>query len=160
MAEKEIEVLKSLRTQLLDSEENNYANQVQIQIKTSEAWLNYSKGNEVESLQIMREAADMEDKTDKHGVTPGEVLPARELYGDMLFAMNRFEEALEAYEIGLKSRPNRFNSIYGAAVSANKIGDHEKATRYFEMLIVLAEGANSNRPEIAEANTFLQENVI
>ena len=160
MAEKEIEVLKSLRTQLLDSEENNYANQVQIQIKTCEAWLGFSRGKELESLQTMKEAADMEDKTDKHGVTPGEVLPARELYGDMLFVMNRFEESLEAYELGLKSRPNRFNSIYGAAVSANRIGDDEKAMRYFEMLIVLTEGSNSNRPEIVEANTFLQENVI
>ena len=49
-----------------------------------------SRGKELESLQTMKEAAGMEDKTDKHGVTPGEVLPARELYGDMLFVMNRF----------------------------------------------------------------------
>ena len=64
MAENEIEVLISLREQLLDKEENNYANQVLVQIKTSKAWLNYAQGNTSESLQIMREAAEMEDKTD------------------------------------------------------------------------------------------------
>ena len=155
LAEKEIEILKSLRDQLLDKEENNYANQVLIQIKSSEAWLKYAKGNTVESLQIMSEAAEMEDKTDKHGVSPGEVLPARELYGDMLFAMEKFEDALEAYERNLDRRPNRFNSIYGAAISARNLGDETKAKDYFQQLLELAEGSNSDRPEIIEAFAYV-----
>ena len=130
---------------------------MQIQIKTCEAWLGFSRGKELESLQTMKEAADMEDKTDKHGVTPGEVLPARELYGDMLFVMNRFEESLEAYELGLKSRPNRFNSIYAAAISARNLGDGTKAKYYFQQLLVLTEESNSDRPEISEALTFVNK---
>jgi len=32
----------------------------------------------------MRQAADLEDKSEKHIVTPGRLVPARELLGDML----------------------------------------------------------------------------
>ena len=159
-ANKEIGILINLRQELINNEEESNANLVAIQIKTSQAWLYFSKGDQEKGISLMQEASIMEDNTQKHGVTPGEVLPTRELYGDMLLAMNKPQEALEAYELNMEGRPNRFNSIYGAAVSANRIGDDEKATRYFEMLIVLTEGTNSNRPEIAEANTFLQENVI
>ena len=62
----------------------------------------------------MNLSADMEDKTEKHPVTPGEVLPARELLADMLMQMNDPGKALEMYEASLKKRPNRRNSLYGA----------------------------------------------
>ena len=64
----------------------------------------------------MRLAADMEDSTEKHPVTPGEVLPARELLGDMLIESQQNEKALQAYEEVLKKSPNRFNSLYGAGL--------------------------------------------
>jgi tetratricopeptide (TPR) repeat protein len=126
-----------------------------IEIKSAEAWLNFSKGDQKEALSLMQEAANMEDSTQKHGVTPGEVLPARELLGDMLLAMNKPKEALNAYELNLKGRPNRFNSIYGAAIASKEIGDNKKANIYFAELIKLTEGSKSNRPEIKEAKDHL-----
>ena len=68
----------------------------------------------------MKQATKLESKTSKHPVTPGEVLPADELLGDMLLALNNPAEALEAYEINLKERPGRFNGIYGAAIAAKQ----------------------------------------
>lgn len=159
-AKKEIETLEELRQDLINKDEKYYANQVMIEIKSSQAWLSFAEGNQEKAISLMKESADMENNTQKHGVTPGEVLPSTELLGDMLLAMNKPHEAIEAYELNLKVRPNRFNSIYGAAVSANRIGDQKKAQRYFEMLLALTEGTNSDRPEIAEAYTFLKENVI
>jgi len=156
-ANSEIEILKSLRQELINKDETYYANQVMIEIKSSKAWLNFTNGDQEKGISLMQEAADMEDSTQKHGVTPGEVLPARELLGDMLLAMNKPLEALEAYELNLKSRPNRFNSIYGAAIASKKTGDINKSKLYFKMLIQLTKDSNSDRPEIVEANKFLNE---
>lgn len=159
-AKEEIMVLQTLRQELINKEEGSNANLVAIQIKTSQAWLNFSKGDQELGISQMEEAARMEDNTQKHGVTPGEVLPTRELYGDMLMEMNRPEEALVAYEANLKVRPNRFNSVYGAAIASKQTGNQDRATQYFEMLLKLSEGSKSQRTEIAEAKTFLKADVI
>jgi len=159
-ANEEIETLKALRQELIDEDEKYYAKQVLIEIKSSQAWLSFAEGNEEKALSLMQESADLENTTEKHGVTPGEVLPSTELLGDMLLAMHRPTEALNAYELNLKVRPNRFNSIYGAAVSAMRIGEDEKAREYFEMLLELTNGINSDRYEIVEAEKYLKKNVI
>jgi tetratricopeptide (TPR) repeat protein len=128
-----------------------------VQVKASEAWINFGKGNNETAITLMREAADMEDKVGKHPKTPSEVLPARELLGDMMLMLNKPKEALEAYEIDLDSHPNRLNGIYGAAIAAKKIGDMEKAKMYFESLQKLTEGSDSERSEVEEAKVFLSQ---
>jgi len=129
---------------------------VEIQIKTAQAWLNFRQNDIKNGLAIMEEAVEIERKTSKHPVTPGDVLPAIELLGDMLLELNKPVEALLAYEENLVDRPNRFNGIYGAAIAAEKSGDKEKAILYFNQLIELTENANSNRPEILEAKAFIK----
>jgi tetratricopeptide (TPR) repeat protein len=108
----------------------------------------------------MKEAAVMESKTSKHPVTPGDVLPADELFGEMLMQAHKYSEALKAYEVNLKTHPNRFNGIYGAALAAKKSSDTKKATYYFNQLIELTKNSNSNRLEIKEAKEFVERNVI
>lgn len=105
----------------------------------------------------MHEAAEIERKTSKHPVTPGDVLPAIELLGDMLLELNKPKEALVAYEENLKDRPNRFNGIYGAAIAAKQSGNNAKATHYFNQLILLTENSKSGRQEIKEAKAFLKQ---
>ncbi len=156
-AEKELAILQSLHQKLVDKEDTYRSDQVLIQVKASEAWILFAKGNQNEALALMEEAVDLEEKTGKHPITPGEVLPAPELLGDMLLALNRPVEALEAYEMDLRGHPNRFNGIYGAAVAANKAGNREKAKMYFESLIKLTEQVESDRPEIEEANRYLSQ---
>jgi tetratricopeptide (TPR) repeat protein len=156
-AENEISILKSLNKQLLQKGNTYQANQVMIQIKSSEAWLALAKDNEEEALRIMHEAAEMEDQTDKHPKTPCEVLPARELLGDMFLAVNNPGAALEAYEQDLKDHPNRFNGLYGAALAANKSGDVKKSSYYYKELLALAEGSESDRPELVEARNYLSQ---
>jgi tetratricopeptide (TPR) repeat protein len=154
-AENEIIILKSLQQELIEAGEGYKAAQVFIQIKASQAWLDFAKGNNELAIALMKEATDLEENTEKHPKTPGEVLPASELLGDMLLAMNDPSEALKAYEIDLKGHPNRFNGIYGAAVAAKNMGDEEKALEYFEMLLTLTEGSASDRAEIEEAKEFI-----
>ena len=133
------------------------ANQVLIMAKAADAWIKYYEGDHDKALALMKESVDMELKTEKHTVTPCEVYPAQELLGDLLLEMGKSLEALEAYELNLKIRPNRFNGIYGAAVSAKKIGEHEQATTYFEELLKLAEGVDSDRVELEEAREFVRQ---
>ncbi len=100
------------------------ASQLQIQIKSCEAWLLFKEGKKnEEALRLMRAAADMEDNYPEAPGYPGEILPTRELLGDMLLEMNRPEEAPPApsAEADLKERPNRFNGLYGAGAAAEKV---------------------------------------
>ena len=159
-ADKEIEVLKQLHQDLIaqnDPTKSIQIKQVEIQIKTSQAWLNFRKNNLKIGLVLMKEAVEIERNTSKHPVTPGDVLPAIELLGDMLLELNKPAEALEAYEENLKGHPNRFNGIYGAAIAAKQAGNHEKATQYFNQLIELTKNSNSDRPEIKEAKAYVQQ---
>jgi tetratricopeptide (TPR) repeat protein len=98
----------------------------------------------------MTHAAGMEDSTEKHSVTPGEVLPAKELLGDMLLAMNQPAKALEAYESNLISRPNRFNSLYNAGVCAERTNQLEKSSFYYRQLMSIVK-PNSSRSELKAA---------
>jgi tetratricopeptide (TPR) repeat protein len=159
-AENELNIIESLHKELLEmnSAEATYkAGQVRIEIKTTEAWINLAKGNNDEALALMKLASKLESETSKHPVTPGEVLPADELLGDMLLVLNQPEEALIVYEENLKGHPNRFNGLYGAAIAAEKSGNGEKATLYFKQLIELTKNSKSNRPELSEAKTYIKQ---
>jgi hypothetical protein len=154
-AEKDFASLVLSHSELIKSNDQYKANQVMIQIKASQAWIEFAKGNNDRALSLMIESAEMEDNTEKHPLTPGEVVPARELLGDLLTAMDRPFEALVAYEENIESRPGRFNSVYGAAIAAKNLADQDKAAKYFEELLKLAEGVNSDRFELEEAREFI-----
>ncbi|KQC28923.1 tetratricopeptide repeat protein [Flagellimonas eckloniae] len=156
-AENELVSLKTLHQSLLDSKEVYKAGQVNVQIHSAKAWIELAKGNSDDALVLMETAAKLEGETSKHAVTPGEVLPADELLGDMLLALNKPVEALEAYEINLKGHPNRFNGVYGAAIAAKESDKNEIAVDYFNQLIELTKNSNSERPEIKEAKAFVQQ---
>ena len=95
---------------------------MEAQKTTINAWIKYGAGQKDEALALMQKAADLEDATVKNPVSPGELLTARELLGDMLMEMGKSADALAAYEACLATRPNRFNSLYGAGYAAEKTG--------------------------------------
>jgi tetratricopeptide (TPR) repeat protein len=154
-AKKELQNLKALHN-ILSKEKNmsREAAQVAVQINTSEAWIQYKEGNSDKALDLMTTAADMEDGTEKHPVTPGEVLPARELLGDMLLEMNKPALALEAYKSVLKTHPNRLNGLYGAGLAAYKSGNKEEAALFFSKLLNTT-APNSPRQELQNARLLL-----
>ena len=128
---------------------------VDSQRNTVAAWAAYSEGMTDNALQLMKKAADLEDSVDKHPVTPGAVLPARELLGDMLVLADKYEEAIDAYETSLLISPNRFNSLYGAGYAAESAGDTPKAKFYYTKLIELASDADNDRSSLLRAKKFL-----
>ena len=70
----------------------------------------------------MRAAAELDDATDKHPVTPGAILPAREQLGELLLELKQPVAALQEFETSLRSAPNRFNGLYGAARAREACG--------------------------------------
>ena len=157
-AESELQKLVDNHQKLVDVDTYK-ANQVLIQIKAAQAWIHLVKGDEAEALSLMKLAAKMESETSKHPVTPGEVLPADELLGDMLLALKKPVEALAAYEVNLIGHPNRFNGLYGAAVASKQSGNIKKAKQYFEQLLELTKNTDSDRIEILEAKKFVEASI-
>jgi hypothetical protein len=157
MARAEIEKLATLRDALRSATQEYWAKQVEIQRQTASAWLAWAEGNADQALMQMRTAADLEDSTYKHPVTPGQIAPARELLGDLLIELQRPSEALVEYEASLHVTPGRFNGIYGAARSAELAGDTTKARNYYLQLLALCEGDESRRPELHHARLVLSQ---
>jgi tetratricopeptide (TPR) repeat protein len=118
------------------------------------AWLALAEGRKDEALKLARSGADLDDKVGKHAVTPGAILPARELLGDLLLELNRPAEALPEYEASLRSSPNRFNSLYGGARAAELSGDNAKARQSYGQLVANC-GPRTARKEVQRARDFL-----
>lgn len=155
-AREEIEKLASIQKKLSEIKIGyDWGTQVEIQRLTATAWLTHAEGNNDEALRIMRSAADLEDTTEKHPVTPGTILPAREMLGDLLLEMNQSAPALKAYEKVLENSPNRFNSLYGAARAAELSGDRNKARVYYEKLVALCDQSDGSRPGLKKAKEYL-----
>lgn len=122
------------------------------------AWLIYGEGDYVKALEAMSAAADAEDRSEKHPVTPGVPKPARELYGVMLLARDKPAEALMAFEATMKKEPNRLGTYSGAAGAALKAGDMTKAKQYYAKVNAIADGGDDTRIEIAQARNWLTQN--
>jgi tetratricopeptide (TPR) repeat protein len=155
-ARQEVEQLAGIRQALTEVKgDYDWAKQVEIEHQVAAAWLAYAEGRHEESLSLMRAAAELDDATDKHPVTPGNLLPAREQLGELLLELKQPAAALQAFEVSLRSAPNRFNGLYGAARAARLAADRQKAKTYYGKLLALCRQAESVRPEIEEAKAFL-----
>jgi hypothetical protein len=153
-ARAELERLAELRDQLAAANNSYWVGQVEIQLLAVSAWTALAEGKRDEALKLMRDAADKESAGEKSGMSPGPILPARELLGDMLLAFGQPAAALKEYEASQQREPNRFRGWYGAATAAAKSGDTAKATKYFSTLTKLAEKGDS-RPELQQARQHL-----
>ena len=152
-AKQEIEQLESLRNQL--KQDAYWAEQVEIERLAAEAWTSHAAGNTSEAIKLMQTAADREDASEKHVAMENRLWPMRELLGELFLALNRPADALKAFDLSLKSAPNRFRSFYGAAKAAERTKDRARAKQYFQRLIALSSHADSDRPELTEARSFL-----
>ena len=154
-AKADVAKLAELREKLRAAKDAYWAEQVDIQWQVATAWVLYAEGKYEDALKAMSAAADAEDKTDKHPVTPGVPTPARELYGTMLLERGMPKEALAAFEATLKKEPNRLGATLGAGTSAEKSGDPAKARQYYTAAVALTENADPVRPQIAQARGFV-----
>jgi tetratricopeptide (TPR) repeat protein len=156
VARQEVDKLASIQTALGGAKASyDWAKQVQIQHHAAAAWLAQAEGKTGEAERLLRAAAELEDSTDKHPVTPGVILPAREMLGDLLLELKQPARALKEYEAALQTAPNRFNSLYGAAHAAELGGNRQKARAYYTKLTTICGHANGQRPELQLAKAYL-----
>jgi tetratricopeptide (TPR) repeat protein len=154
-ARTEIERLEKLRDSLKAAGNAFWADTVEITRLESAAWLSRAEKKDIEAVDLMRSAVALEESTDKHPVTPGPVLPAREQLGDLLLELGRPAEALAEYRADLQASPNRLNGLCGAARAARLSGDAVAARGYYEKVVALLAKADGAREELAEARAYL-----
>jgi len=155
-ARQEVEKLAAIKYELVGAKgDYDWAIQADIERQVASAWLAHAEGNDADALRLVRAAADLDDATEKHPVTPGAILPAREQLGELLLELKQPTAALQEFETSLRSAPNRFNGLYGAARAARLASDQKRAKIYYGKLLALCRNADSSRPELDEAKTFL-----
>jgi tetratricopeptide (TPR) repeat protein len=135
-----------------------WASQAQTQLLATRAWVKFAEKNSDEAITLMRRAVALEATADKEAVTPGEVLPAGDLLGDMLMEAGRHADALAAFEAVLAASPNRLNTLYGAGLAAERAGNTVKARDYYQQLVTVAAAGDKGIARVEHARAFLAGN--
>lgn len=135
-----------------------WTSQAETQLLAAQAWVQLAEKQPDRAVALMRRAMELEIATDKEAVTPGEVLPAGDLLGDLLLEVGRPADALAAFETVLGSSPNRLNSLYGAGLAAERVGDAAKARMYYGQLTKVASAADAGLSRVDHARDFLARN--
>jgi tetratricopeptide (TPR) repeat protein len=144
-----------LRDQLASAHDSYWTEQLDIQRKAAGAWIEFGEKKVDEAIESMREAADREDRTEKHVAMENRLSPMRELLGELLLEANRPSEAAHEFELSLRVAPNRFRSLAGAAQAADMSGDRARARIYYRQLVALARDTDTERPALTRARKFL-----
>ena len=155
-AKGDLEHIRALGAKLADTGDAYWAEQVKIQETAAAAWIARAVGQADDAVRLMRAAADLEDRTEKHIAMENRLSPMREMLGEMLLATGQPKAASVEFEASLKVAPNRFRSFAGAAKAAEDIGNREAARMWYERLLQLTADADTERPDMSAARVFLR----
>jgi tetratricopeptide (TPR) repeat protein len=144
-------MIEELQAGLAEATHPYWRAEVMVQIEMLGAWILHAEGEVDKALQLAATAADREDGVDKNPVTPGEVIPARELYADMLFETGKHAESLQQYQAVLTGSPNRLNALLGAANAASHTGDSTLAEKYYAQACEQTKSGNRQRAGLDRA---------
>jgi hypothetical protein len=154
-ARTEHERLIQLRDKVKGMKLNYWVDQIDIQAEAIAGLTALAEGQRDKGNELLRKAADREDATEKHPVTPGPLVPARELLGQALLEQGDAAGAMKEFEMVLTREPNRYHPMLGAAMAADKAGDRERAKQHYVKLLQIADGADATRVELASARKFV-----
>jgi tetratricopeptide (TPR) repeat protein len=156
-ARAEVAALDAIARDLEKRQETYWSRVADIKRDAARAWILFQSGDTAGAIVLAAIAADTEEVTDKHPVTPGELLPARELQADMLLAVGRYAEALAAYRATLAREPGRARSLFGAARAAHLAGDRRGASEGYGEYVKAMKRSDRARPELSIARAFLRQ---
>jgi len=146
--------MRELRDATVDPKFDYFKRQLDQQMQAASAWVAYGEGKKDDAVSLLQRVADEEDILGKHPVSPGALVPAREQLGDLLLTLNRPKEGQQEFEKALKIYPGRFRGLYGAAHAAERIGEKDKAHRYYAKLIEQTAKADGSRTELAQLREY------
>ncbi len=149
-ARADVQEIEKIRASLVADGKQEAGDGVDWMGKEAGAWLALANGKGDEGVKALRAVADDEDAEGDQAA-----VPAREMLGDMLMQMDRPQEALTEYEASLKSNPNRFHGLAGAAQAAEKLGEQKQAEGFYGQLLKSCAGSSSDRPELRRARLAL-----
>jgi hypothetical protein len=149
-AKPDLERLAALRD-ALKGKDDYWEREVEIQRLSAAAWVAKAEDRNDEALALMRQAADLQDGSEKSAITPGPLAPARELLGELLLESGQARPALAEFEKNLEKERNRFRSVHGAAKASAQAGDQAKAKKYYAQLLQICAKADTQRVELQEA---------
>lgn len=150
-ARRSAEELAAIRDAIPAGRDYDWSGSITAQLEAATALIQFAEGKKSEGLQLLRTAADHEDAIDKNPVTPGALLPVREMLADLLLETGAAAEALSQYEMVLRSAPRRFRATAGAAKAASAAGDKAKSRAFATQLLEIAPKAEVSRPELVWA---------
>jgi hypothetical protein len=151
----ELAALGAIEATLAGQPGYNWSRIVGIKQQAVAAWALLAAGDTAGALREAKAAADREDVTEKHPVTPGELLPARELEGDLLLAVGRYASARAAYEATLRREPGRPRSLFGAARAADLAGAGAAARTRYRAYLAQMQHSDGARDELEIARGVL-----
>jgi hypothetical protein len=155
-ARRAAEEIEGIRKALPATRDYDWSGSIGAQWEAATALATVAEGKRAEGLRMLRAAADHEDAVDKHPVTPGSLLPVREMLGDVLLEGGSAAEALREYEAVLKTAPRRLAATAGAARAAWESGNRGKARAYAAQLLEIAKGAEVERAEVRVVRGYLE----
>ena len=153
-ARKAIARMKQLRDATTDPKFDYFKSHLDVQMQAASACVAASEGNKEQAIEMLRRAADAEDKLGKHPVSPGAFVPVREQLGNLLLEVGNSKQAQREFEAALKIYPGRFRGLYGAARAAEQSGDNANASRYYAKLAAQTANAGSSRDELHHIREF------
>jgi len=156
MAREELAQLAQIQQALEDKKDKYWATEVEVQRLIVAGWIARAQKNDDDALRFLRAAADLEDRNEKHIVTPGRLVPAREQLGELLIEVGQPKAALAEFETSRLREPNRFRNYYMSALAAEGAGDRASAREYWGKLAALGAKADTDRPELVRAKAALQ----
>ena len=151
----EVAALAALRDALRAQNDPYWPTVVEAQRLAVAAWAARARGDNSDALRLAEQSATLEETVEKHPVTPGPLLPARELYADLLADLGRFAEAQREYEQNLQREPRRARSLFGAARAAERAGNTAAARAHYQLLLDVMRQADADRPEPQHARRFI-----
>jgi tetratricopeptide (TPR) repeat protein len=154
-ARTELARLGEVKSKLVQARDEYWAGQTEIQIESLAAWVDFADGKRDTAIAAMRAAADLDDASEKNVSMENKLLPVRTLLGELFLAAGMNAEALSAFEVSAKVQPNRFRTLLGAAQAARGLNNTDTAKQYYRALVGLAVHADTERPELVEAKTYL-----
>lgn len=156
LAHRELDALQRIADGLAPETLPYWREQVLVHGDAVASWIAHAEGDDKAALRLARVAAEREDGVDKHPVTPGEVLPARELYADLLLELGRARQAREQYELVLRRAPNRTNALLGATEAADRSNDRAAAVGYYRKALAQTMPHQQQRARLRAAEAYLK----
>ncbi len=147
--------IRTLRDRADAAGEEGFKSYIETDRLVLAGWIAYVQGDGESAVASMREAGDVEASVQKHPVTPGALYPPYEALGDLLLALERPADALEAFTVSLEIWPERYHSLLGAARAARQTGDAEQSRDHYEQLLEVVGDADTARDGVVEARGFV-----